>query len=109
MRLKLLFNLFWWPLCLAVVGLIVIHQGDEMALMSNLALKQVGTALGYAGDACLVVSSLWALWGCTRILFAMLGYGILCDGCGGPTTEKRGRWGDYHHCLNCGRNRSIRY
>lgn len=33
--------------------------------------------------------------------------GELCHYCGGIVSEKSGRFGLYHHCLQCGKNKSL--
>lgn len=109
MRFSLIFNLFFRPVFLGTVGFVMLNQGEGMMQMPNLALQGMGQLLAYAGAAVMLAGCLWALWGCVRMLRATLGHGILCYGCGGPVNEKRGRWGDYYHCLNCGQNRSIRH
>lgn len=109
MRFLLFLNLFAKPVCLAIIGLFAMTRGDALSLQSPNLANQLGTLLTNFGLLLFLSGTLWGIWGCVRLIRAKLGHGLICHCCGGPMDEKQGRWGDYRHCLNCGRNESIRY
>lgn len=111
MRISLLFNLFGKPAALAALGAVALRQGERLHVLGPPTEFPtiVGGVMAQLGPLLIGAAIVWALWGVLRLLRARAGRGIVCFTCGGPMHQRRNRWGAYQHCLNCGRNESLRH
>lgn len=111
----MLFNLFLPAASLLVFSIIAMVSSSHFssAELSNSSLfgavpNMIATALAWASLALAALSLVFAFFSFFRLWKWSKNEVNSCSNCGGITTFKTGRYGPYDHCLQCGKNRSIK-
>lgn len=109
----MLLKLFRVPIFLCVFSIVILlfatHAFDGLA--NNQLLTGISDLLTKGiSILSIVLFSTGILWGayCGYRLWQWgKGSGDFCHNCGGMTEEMEGRYGPYHKCLLCGKNRGV--